>query len=215
MDTIKITLVDDHQIFRDGFKSLFIGEACYQFISEASSATELYGKLKYEKPDVLFVDIELPKITGIEITKEVKKLYPEIKLIILSADKSEYSITTAIKAGADGYLHKDTSIEEIKNAITTVLDGGQFFGESVASSVFRGFANRVRDNEQNTTVLSDREIEIIKLISQGNTYKEIGEKLFISTRTVESHKNKILKKLELNTLADLICFAIKHNYISV
>jgi DNA-binding NarL/FixJ family response regulator len=161
------------------------------------------------------MDIGIPGISGISLTSKIKQKNPGIKIIMLSADKSEYSISEAIKSGADGYLHKDTSVDEIKKAIRSVKNNKEYFGNSISGSVFRSYANKIREGKKHASKsLSDREIEIVRYISEGLTYKEIGNKLHISTRTVESHKNNILQKLDVKTIPELIKAAIKHNYIN-
>ncbi len=213
----RVAIVDDHKIFREGIKALFIADPGIEFVAEAGTAYEFIGLLAHVQADIALIDIALPKVSGITLAKEAREKFPSMQVIMLTSDKSEYCITGAIKAGARGYLHKDTSREEIKKAIEAVALGGEYFSQSISPSVFRSFVTNVRgaQSANGGFSLSDREIEVVKLISEGLTYKEIAARLFISARTVESHKNNIFEKLRIKSIPELVKFSIQHNYISL
>jgi two-component system, NarL family, response regulator NreC len=218
MERIKVILVDDHQIVRDGIKSLITDNPNINIITEASSATELRDKLETYKPDVILMDINLPDATGIELTKELKESKPEIKVLILSMHMGEDFIVNAIEAGAKGYLPKTTSKKELITAINTIAKGEDYFNESISNILIKSYVKRAqtpKKEEEKIVDLTRREKEIITLFALGMSNKEIADKLFISIRTVESHKNNIMNKLELKSTVDLVKFALKNNYIAL
>ncbi len=218
MEKIKIILVDDHQIVRDGIKSLISDEAQFNIINEASSANELFDKLQTYKPNIILLDINLPDMNGIEITKKIAQEYPEIKVLILSMHMGEDFIINAIEAGAKGYLPKTTTKKELITAINTIANGEDFFNETISNILIKSYVKRAqapKKEEEKHIDLTKREKEIITLFALGMSNKEIADNLFISIRTVESHKNNIMNKLELKSTVDLVKFALKNNYIDL
>lgn len=218
MERIKVILVDDHQIVRDGIKALINDDPSINIITEASSAAELMDKLETYRPDVILMDINLPDSTGIELTKELKETKPEIKILILSMHMGEDFIVNAIEAGAKGYLPKTTSKKELLSAINTIAKGEDYFNETISNILIKSYVKRAqtpKKEEEKVIDLTRREKEIITLFALGLSNKEIADKLFISIRTVESHKNNIMNKLELKSTVDLVKFALKNNYIEL
>jgi len=218
MERIKVILVDDHVIVRDGIKALISDEANINIITEASSASELAGKLEVYRPDVILMDINLPDSNGIELTRELKESRPEIKILILSMHMEEDFIVNAIEAGAKGYLPKTTSKKELISAINTISSGEDYFNETISNILIKSYVKRAqapKKVEEKVIDLTRREKEIITLFALGMSNKEIADKLFISIRTVESHKNNIMNKLELKSTVDLVKFALKNNYIEL
>jgi two-component system response regulator NreC len=214
MRKIRIILVDDHQLVRDGIKALLSGIADISIIGEASGAAELFGELENLKPDLLIMDISLPEISGIEITKKISSEYPEIRVLMLSMYNNEEFIFNSIKAGAKGYLPKNTSREELMEAIYAINTGEEFFGESISKVMLKSYIKRVaqdgKPEEKSSEVLTSREIEILKLYVEGLINKEISDKLDISIRTVETHKNHIMRKLGLKSTVELVKYAIRN-----
>jgi len=218
MERIKIILVDDHLIVRDGFKSLLKRESNISIIGEAGSYKELEEILDFDIPDIIILDISLPDKSGIDITKIIKEKYPSIKIIILSMYTNDEFVFNALKAGANAYIPKNTTKNELLNAITEVSNGNDFISNQIKNIVLKGYLNNISDSEKNQEsqeILSKREKEILVLCAEGTGNKEIADKLFISVRTVESHKSHIMQKLNLSSTADLIKYAIKNNYISL
>lgn len=210
MEAIRLIVVDDHKIIRDGIKSMLLGHTEIRIIGEAAHGYELFELLKSTQPDIVVLDINLPRISGIEIGRILKRDFPDIKVLVLTASTDEITLLSCIKAGVSGFLPKDTSKEEFLEAVDKVYHGYTYFGSNISGTLY----NTLRDNmdllqHAREEKLTDREVEIIKLFSEGLTYKEIAEKLFISARTVEGHKNKILEKLGLKTTVDLVKYAIK------
>lgn len=219
MTTTKILLVEDHQIVRDGIKALLTGATGIEISGEASSASELMEILKVHTPDIVIMDISLPDISGIEATKILSDDYPYIKVLILSMHTGEDFIFNAIKAGARGYLPKNTTRKELIDALTAISNGNEYFSESVSNIILKSYIKKAKSDEKepekDEDKLTQREMEILKLFASGLANQEIADKLFISIRTVESHKNHIMQKLELNSTVDLIKFAIKNKIIEI
>jgi DNA-binding NarL/FixJ family response regulator len=218
MKKIKITLVDDHQIVRDGIKSLLQNDPTITVISEVSDYNELVLSMKTKIPDMILMDISLNGISGIEITKLVKKDYPEIQIIILSMHINEEFIINAFQAGANGYLAKNTTQNELLDAIKSVNEIGEYISPMISNILFKSSIRKViTEKNQNIdkAVLSKREIEVLKLFAFGYTNKEISEKLFICTRTVESHKNHIMQKLELKSQVEMLKYAFKNSFANL
>ena len=212
MEKIKIILVDDHQIVRDGIKALLIDAEDIDIISEAASYNELREKLKLQNPDIIVMDISLPEMSGIEITKLLSETYPNLKVLILSMYTNEDFIFNAIKAGAKGYLPKNTTRKEIIDAIHSIYNNNEYYSESISKTILKSYVQKAKTSdsppERAEDKLSAREIEILKYFAGGMGNQEIADKLFISSRTVESHKNHIMQKLELKITVELIKYAI-------
>ncbi len=218
MSVIKIILTEDHQILRDGIKAL-IASRNIEIVGEASTGIELWKLLETEIPDIILMDISLPGTSGIELTRLISERFPLIKVLILSMFTDESFINQAIKAGAKGYLHKNTTREEMLIAIESVYAGNEFYSDNISKIILKTYIEKAKthSSEINNTheILSKREIEILKMFAEGFINKEIADRLFISIRTVESHKNHIMQKLNLNTQVDLVKYAIRHNLVII
>lgn len=219
MNKIKIILVDDHQLVRDGIKSLISDSFGIDIIGEASNSVELFKQLHQMMPDVILMDISLPNMSGIEITKILKKDYPKIKTLMLSMYTSEDFIFNGLKAGINGYLPKNTTRDELLLAIEEVYNGREYFSKSISNIILKSFVNSAKygnnANDDKMSILTKRETEILKLVVEGVSNQHIADQLFISIRTVETHKTSIMKKLELNNTIDLVKFAIKNKIIEL
>jgi DNA-binding NarL/FixJ family response regulator len=215
MSKIKIILVDDHQMFRDGVRSVLSDEENIDIIGEIGAAEGLYELLKILNPDLIITDISLPGISGIEIAKYVCKNYPNVKILILSMHSNEEFITKALNAGANGYLPKDTSMTELLEAINAIYKGENYFNKNISDTILKSIINKSKNESTEQETLSKREKEVITLVVDGLTNKEIAEKLFISIRTVDSHKNNIMQKLNLKSSVELVKYAIKNNLAKI
>jgi len=212
METIRIALVDDHRILRDGIRSLIHGHPDIEILGEAGSYSELMSLLGMYNPDVILMDISLPGPSGIDITRRLHSDpdYSHISVLILSGIIQEEFILQAIQAGAKGFLPKNTTREELLTAIRDVAVGKEFFSPSVSEIILKSYIERARhDNDSDKATLSGRETEIVKLVADGLTNQEIADTLYISIRTVETHKNRIMKKLDLKTTAEMVTYAIR------
>lgn len=219
MSKIKVILVDDHQIVRDGIKSLIANEPEIEVIGEASNHTEFFELLESKSPDIVMLDISMPEVSGIEIARKLCSEKPEINVMMLSMYMSEEFIVNAIEAGAKGYLPKTTTQKELVSALKTIHGGGEFYSESVSNLLLKSYIKKTQgkfnEEEKKTVQLTKRENEILKLFAEGLSNKEIADKLFISIRTVESHKNNIMQKLELKSTVELVKYAIKNKIIEI
>ncbi len=216
MEKIRVIIVDDHQIIRDGIKALLSGIAGLEIAGEAGSAEEMLQKISSFKADVALIDISLPGISGIRLTQELSVSHPDLKVLILSMHLNEEYISNALKAGALGYLAKNTTRDELITAIGRVAEGQKYLGREVAEVITAGYIQRVNvDAAVENEPLSRREIEILRLTAEGHGNKEISDKLFISIRTVESHKNHIMQKLGLKSAVEMTRYALKKGLIQL
>ncbi len=218
MDLIKVVLIDDHQIVRDGIKALLYDEPGIEIVAEAKCGENLSELIDETKPDVILMDISLPGKSGIELCKDLIQRNIQAKVLILSMYLNEDFILNAIKAGAKGYLPKNTSKPELVNAIKAINEGEEYFSESVSEIILKSYMKNIKQKEEKANMLdtlSKREIEILKLFAEGLTNKEIADQLCISIRTVESHKTHIMQKLHIKSTVDLIKYAIKNKIIDI
>ncbi len=219
MSEIKIILVDDHQIVRDGIKALLADSLNIKVIGEVKSAYELFDLLKTQIPDIVLLDVSLPTMSGIEVSKILSSHFPKIKKLMLSMYTSEDFIFNAIKSGVNGYLPKNITRDELLQAINEVSDGREYFSKTISDTILKSYlksakyGNNVSDDKLRK--LTKRENEILLYVVEGLHNKDIAEKLNISIRTVETHKTNIMHKLNLNGTVDLVKFAIKNNIIEL
>lgn len=216
---IKVILVDDHQLVRDGIKALLAGMEGIEVTGEASSGNEMLALLNGNTPDVALLDISLPDISGIDLCRKIIAQYPEIKVLFLSMYTTEDYIFNAIKAGAKGYLPKNISRNELFNAVKEVSAGNEYYSETISNIILKSYIRKAKtpDDELQDSgeLLSKRETEVLRCFAEGLSNPQIAEKLFISTRTVESHKNHIMQKLNLKTQVELLKYAIKNGFTGI
>lgn len=210
METIKIILADDHPLIREGFKSLLGRNERFEVVGEVENGYLLIAMARELQPDVVLLDISMPGTNGIDAITEICKHTDHIKFLVLSMHEEYQYITNAIKAGAHGYLLKNVDGQELERAIVTVHNGGKYFSASVAAVLAETVIRPVRDMVE----LTPRELEVLKLVAQGLSTKQIADVLRISIRTVESHRVNMLKKMEVNNSAELITKSIQNGWIS-
>jgi DNA-binding NarL/FixJ family response regulator len=216
METVTIALVDDHKMFRDGIQSVLSNTKDFIIVSDFNSGEELLDYLETKEIDILITDISLPGLSGIDLCRKVTEKFPAIKTIILSMHTKHEFILSALQSGAKGYLPKDSGHEELIKALKSVSNNEIYFNHNISQNIIKEvFVNKKNDNQNPFDVLSKREIEVLKHFAEGFTNKEISEKLFISIRTVESHKTHILSKLGFRSNVDLVKYAIKHKIITL
>lgn len=212
MDKKRILLVDDHQLVIDGLKGFITDYEKAKVVGEANNGQDAITYSEALSPHLILMDIDMPIMSGIQATQEIKKKYPTIHIIIISMHNEKGLIKKLISFGADGYLLKNSTKDEVLKAIDCVLSGGKYFSEDVLNSLEDKID--VKDSLSDLkSQLTDREIEIIQLVCEGLTNKEIGEKLFISHRTVDTHRTNLMKKLDIKNVAGLIRFAFKNKII--
>jgi DNA-binding NarL/FixJ family response regulator len=216
-EKIKIVLVDDHEVVRDGIKAILESDNDLSVIATADSYEGLKPILLTQKPDILILDISLPEISGIEIAKIISRDYPEIKIIMLSMYLSEDFIFNSIKAGAKSYLPKNSSKNELLKTIHEVYRSNDYFPDEVSAIILKGYLKKIKTEDKSEVMqkLTKREEELLRLFAKGLTNKEISDQLFISIRTVETHKNHIMNKLDIKSSYDLLKYALKHNIIEI
>ncbi|WP_163711447.1 response regulator transcription factor [Mangrovibacterium lignilyticum] len=210
----KIVLVDDHTLFRNGLRILLNTIQKYQVAGEASNGQEFLDLLEEMTPDIVLLDIDMPVMDGITAAKLAMDKYPNLKIITLSMYGEEDYYYKMVDAGVKGFLLKNSDMNEVKTAIDTVLEGGNYF----SSELLQTLVNSLRSSNQNQepqSGLSDREIEILILICQGFSNQEIADQLFISKRTVDKHRANILEKSECKNTAQLVMYAIKNQLVEI
>ncbi|PLX09060.1 MAG: DNA-binding response regulator [Marinilabiliales bacterium] len=216
MDKICIVLVDDHKMFREGIKSVLSEDKNINVCGEAGTYDEAINTISNKNPDIVLTDITLPGKSGIELCKTISEKFPDVKILMLSMHQSEEFVMNSIKNGASGYLPKETGHEELLFAIKKIHQGEIYFNHDISQTIIKGYRKTESEEEPDPRqILSKRELEVLKLYAEGYTNTEIAESLFISVRTVESHKTHILQKLNLKSQVDLIKTAIKHQIIKL
>jgi DNA-binding NarL/FixJ family response regulator len=213
MRKINIVLADDHQLILDGLVSLLKTREHITVTGIANNGREVLQLLKVVQPDIVLMDIDMPVMNGIDALREIKKTYPSTRVIILSMHEESGMIKNLMAMGASGYLLKSCSQEELLGAIHTVDQGQPYFSAGVTLSLLNGQTTQTVPSGAPTEMLTEREIEVMKLIAEGFSNKEIGEKLFISHRTVDTHRTNLMKKLNTTNIAGVISYAIKNHYV--
>lgn len=207
MEKIKIIVVDDHPMVIEGMKAMLNQIRYVELCATASNAYEAMEKVKENQPDLVITDINMPEISGVELTSKLKKEFPNLKIIGMSTFNERSYISQMIQNGADGFLVKSASKEEIETAISSVLDGKMYLSSDA------GISNSEQKQLKNQPTLTRREKEILTLISEGFTNPQIAEKLFISLYTVETHRKNLLSKFNTNNTASLIKIAATNGLI--
>lgn len=202
----KITLfiIDDHQMLIDGIRALLVNEDRFEIVGEALRCSEALEKIKKQKADILITDINMPEMNGIDLARAVRRILPEQKILVLSMFGEKATITDMIDSGVSGYILKNTGKQELVQALTKIAEGGTFFSTEVTEEL-----KRPDPETDKRYILTAREREIVKHIARGLSHTEIGEQLFISPRTVDTHRTNIMKKLDAHSIAELIKIAIQ------
>ena len=217
-EKIKILLVDDHTLVREGFSKMLELESDFMVVGQASHCEEALKQVGTLNPDIVLMDIRLPGTNGIETTKMIKEKYPKVEVIVLSMyDEDEY-IFESIKAGASGYVLKDISKDELVRAIRVVHSGESLIQPALAKKVLKEFAHLAKEThapQKHTPIreLSDREVEVLKLVAEGNSNKEIADKLSISEKTVKAHLRSTFRKLEVSDRAQAVAYAMRKGLV--
>ncbi|MEO9894049.1 response regulator transcription factor [Aurantibacter sp.] len=222
MNQTTIVLVDDHSLVRDGIRALLESEEDLKVIGEGADGTEAITLVDEKKPDLLVIDIRMPKMTGIEAVEKLSAINADVKCIILSMHDSEEYILQSVAAGAKGYLLKDTGKTEFIKAIHTVRDGGKYYSGDISNVLVNNLLNpstkatSISKNDSNSNTpfeLTNKEIQVLELVLSGLTNQQISEKLQNSKRTVETHRFNLMRKMEVKNLIDLSKKAQEFNLV--
>jgi len=215
MPSIRILLADDHTMVRDGLRALLNGQQGVEIVAEAADGRECIQMAEDHSPDVVMMDIAMPKMNGIEATRRILAANPSAGVVILSMHQDESYVLQSLKAGAKGYLLKDSPREDILEAIRSVAGGRPFLSRKVSRLLQEDHIEelRTRGLDDSFELLTDREREILQLLAEGRANKEVANLLNISPTTVETHRGHILRKLSLHGTADLILYAVRKKII--
>lgn len=211
-----ILIVDDHTLVINGFKTILTNFPQIKIVGEALNGVEALKLIETLNPNIVLLDINMPEMNGIECLKEIKRLYPTTKVIILSMHHEEIYVLKAVKNNVDGYLMKNCEIEELISAIELVGKGEKYISKKISLETLKKATNPTYVSNFNENFnLSTREIEIIKALSEGLTNKEISEKLFISDRTVNTHRTNIMFKMQVKNSVELVVKALEQKIITI
>ena len=219
VDPIRVLVVDDHALFRRGLQMVLGAESDVEVIGEASDGAEALKVAAETLPDVVLMDVRMPRRGGIDATTAIKDAVPSAKIIMLTISDEEADLYDAIKAGAMGYLLKEISIDEVATAVRSVHNGQSLISPSMASKLLNEFATMVRKDDERQQVptprLTDREMEVLKLVAKGLNNRDIAKKLFISENTVKNHIRNILEKLQLHSRMEAVVYAVREKLLEI
>jgi len=211
IEKLKVLIIDDHTLFRKGLKEILLDTSYIEDCKEAKNGQEALDIISREKFDIVFLDIAMPDINGIETLKKIKTLYPEIKVLMLSMYPEEQYAMRSLKLGASGYITKSADPEELLRAVEKIVKGGKYIPQSFSEKLLHYLdkSNDIPLHEK----LSEREFQVLLMIARGRTLREISKDLSISIKTVSTYRARILEKLELQNNAEIINYAITHGLI--
>lgn len=213
MEKINVLIVDDHKLFREGLKLLLSNLEEINEVWEASDGEVFLSMIQSCSPDLVLMDIEMPRINGVEATTRALEQFPEMKILALSMYGDEEYFQKMIDAGVCGFLLKNSEFSEVKKAILTAVQGNNYFTEEILYRLVNRFRSKPQPAEEVT--LSERELEVLQLICKGLSNQEIADKLFISKRTVDHHRASLLTKTNTRNTASLVIYAIKHKMVEI
>jgi DNA-binding NarL/FixJ family response regulator len=214
---IRVVVVDDHELFRRGLTVLLTAEADIEVVGEAGDGIAATALAASTAPDVILMDVRMPKRSGIEACLTIKEVAPTARIIMLTVSDEEADLYDAIKNGASGYLLKDSSIDAVAHAVRVVADGQSLISPSMAIKLLDEFKQLSRSDgrQVSTPRVSARELEVLQLVAQGLNNREIGKRLFISENTVKNHVRNILEKLQLHSRMDAVMYAVREKLFDV
>ena len=214
MDKIRVLLADDHTLIRSGIATLLQTNKDFLVVGEAEDGEEAVRKTGELKPTVVVLDLSMPKLSGIEASKQIKKKYPEVNVLVLTMHENEEYVYQILKSGAAGYVLKSAGKDELIAAIRAAAKGQKFFSPRISQLMAEGYVRRVEqvatEIEPGDVPLTRREREVLILVVDGMTNQQIADQLFISPRTVDTHRTNIMQKLNIHDLANLVRYAIEH-----
>ena len=212
----KILLADDHKIVRDGLHTLLGKEADIEVVGAATDGRNAVELAKEHEPDLVIMDISMPSMNGIEATRQIIDELPDTKIIVLSMHSERRFVAEVLTAGAVGYLLKDCAFDELTNAIRTVLGGKVYLSENITGLVVDDYVRQLSEKEVVTEdILTSREREVLQLIAEGNSTKEIADMLYLSRKTIETYRSRLMEKLDVHSVAELTKYAIREGFTSL
>ena len=218
-EPIRVIIVDDHALFRRGLQMVLEVEDDIDVVGEAGDGAEAVAKAEETVPDVVLMDVRMPKRSGLEATRAIKEILPNTKILMLTISDEEADLYEAIKAGASGYLLKEISIEEVANAVRAVNAGQSLISPSMASKLLNEFASMVKRSDERAGVpaprLTERELQVLKLVARGYNNRDIAKDLFISENTVKNHVRNILEKLHLHSRMEAVVYAVRERLLDI
>ncbi|MBK7289931.1 MAG: response regulator transcription factor [Chitinophagaceae bacterium] len=215
MSTIKIAIADDYKIYRDGLKVALSTDENLKVIFEADNGEELMKGLETISPNVIIMDLKMPIMDGMEATKEVRKKYPSIKVLVVTMYDDDKFIIHLMENGANGYLLKNTEPDEIRKSIYSVHENGYYFNDIVNKALLKKLVlkNNLKPSFNQNVELTEREVEVLKLICEEKTAAEIAKDIFLSPRSVEGIRQRLIEKVGVRNTAGLVMFAVKNNMV--
>jgi DNA-binding NarL/FixJ family response regulator len=218
-ERLRVMVVDDHALFRRGLEMVLSQEPDIDLVGEASDGAEAVERATELMPDVVLMDVRMPRRSGIEAAGQIKDMLPHVKILMLTISDEEADLYDAIKAGASGYLLKEIPIEEVADAIRSVWQGQSRISPSMASKLLTEFANMSKQTNDRPQMpapkLTDREMEVLKLVAQGMNNRDIAKDLFISENTVKNHIRNILEKLHLHSRMEAVVYAVREKLLEI
>ncbi len=217
MNKIKLIIVDDHRLFREGLVNLLAESDDIEIIAQAENGKHAIEQVEKHKPDIVIMDIGMPEMNGVEATQILKKKYPDLKVIALSMHSEKTYVKEMLEAGASGYFLKNCTYQKFMEGIHAVYEGKMYLSETITEILVNDYINKESTATSDTQLseLTVRELEVLKLFAMGLATKEIADQLFVSIKTIGTHRHNILEKLELKTTADLVKYAIKNKLITI
>lgn len=209
---IRIVLVDDHQMFLDGLELILSSDTRLEIVTRYTSARKALQNFASDNPDVLITDLNMPEMSGVELTRELKSQFPESKILVLSMHDDKETVSEILDAEAEGYILKNSDKSELLKAIRAVGAGSTYYSNEIVSIILNRFVKKER-REELAEVITDREKEVLELIAQELSNDEIADKLFISRRTVETHRKNLMAKTKVNSVVGLLKFAVRNELI--
>lgn len=213
MDKILVLIADDHRLVREGLAKILEGCRDIQVVGEASNGIEALRKISELQPNVVLLDISMPKLSGLEVARRATKEFPQTKIVILSMHEEEEYTLKMVRLGVSGYLLKDSAAQEVIDAIRSAFEGKAFFTPAISKVLAESYRQVAPQKEDPYERLNDREREILQLIAEGHNNKEISNLLFISPKTVDNHRTNLMRKLDIHTTADLVRWATKKGLV--
>ncbi|GBC62313.1 DNA-binding response regulator [Desulfonema ishimotonii] len=214
--THRIVLVEDHRILREGVRSLLASDPELEIVGEAEDGLEAIQRVLQLMPDLVLMDLSMPRMDGLDALREIRAQCPDVRLLIMTVHKAEEYVFAALKSGANGYLLKDATSSELRLAISSVLAGKTYLSPGVSEKLVNSYlkGKHPRETESVLGILTQRERQILKLIAEGNANRAIANLLCISIKTVEKHRSNLMKKLDLHNASELTTFAIKNGLVT-